>query len=152
MGHNRTRALQQKYRRDPFTPGSSTDILARLIGQWLSERLGQQFVIENRPGGGSNVGTEAARAPADGYTVLLAGAQQVINAALYERLSFNFIRDIVPIVGVTRLPLSGFKPVGSSHHSARVHRLRQGESGTSSTWHLPGPEPRPTSLASCSRR
>jgi tripartite-type tricarboxylate transporter receptor subunit TctC len=80
--------------------------MARLIGQWLSERLGQQFVIENRPGGGSNVGTEAAvRAPADGYTLLLAGAPQVINAALNDKLNFNFTRDIGPIAGVTRLPL-----------------------------------------------
>src|SRR5262245_44629254 len=77
-----------------FAAGGSPDIIARLIGQWLSERLGQQFVIENRPGGGSNVGTEAAaRASADGYTVLLAGAPQVINAALYDKLNFNFIRD-----------------------------------------------------------
>lgn len=89
-----------------FAAGGSPDIIARLIGQWLSERLGQQFVIENRPGAGSNVGTDAAaRAPADGYTLLLAGAPQVINAALYETLSFNFIRDLAPIAGVTRLPL-----------------------------------------------
>ena len=89
-----------------FAAGGSPDIIARLIGQWLSERLGQQFVIENRPGAGSNVGTEAAvRAPADGYTVLLVGAPQVINAALYEKLNFNFIRDIVPVASIIRLPL-----------------------------------------------
>src|SRR6266702_6636962 len=78
-----------------FTAGGTTDILARLMGQWLSERFGQQFIIENRPGAGSNIGTEAAvRAPADGYTLLLIGAPQTINASLYEKLNFNFIRDI----------------------------------------------------------
>ena len=82
----------------PFAPGGAFDILARLIGQWLSERLGQPFVIENRPGGGTNIGTEAVvRAPADGYTLLLCGAPNAINATLYDRLNFNFIRDIAPV-------------------------------------------------------
>jgi tripartite-type tricarboxylate transporter receptor subunit TctC len=80
-----------------FTPAGATDILARLIGQWLSERLGQTFVVENRPGGGSNIGTEAVvRAPADGYTLLLVAPANAINATLYDRLNFNFIRDIAP--------------------------------------------------------
>jgi tripartite-type tricarboxylate transporter receptor subunit TctC len=75
-----------------FPPGGPNDIVARIIGQWLSERLGQPFVIESRPGGGSNVGTEAVvRAPADGHTLLLASASNAINATLYERLNFNFI-------------------------------------------------------------
>src|SRR5262245_64012986 len=75
-------------------PGGPTDILARLMGQWLSERLGQPFVIENRPGAGSNIGTEAVvRAPADGYTLLLVGPASAINATLYDKLSFNFLRD-----------------------------------------------------------
>ena len=75
-----------------FPPGGPNDIVARIVGQWLSERLGQPFVIESRPGGGSNVGTEAVvRAPADGHTLLLASASNAINATLYERLNFNFI-------------------------------------------------------------
>jgi tripartite-type tricarboxylate transporter receptor subunit TctC len=89
----------------PFPPGGGTDILARLIGQWLSERLGQQFVIDNRPGGGSNVGTEAAvHAPPDGYTLLLAASVHAINPSLYDTLSFNFIRDIAPVAGIMRVP------------------------------------------------
>src|SRR5215475_14882352 len=89
----------------PVTPGGSTDILARLIGQWLSERLGQQFVIDNRPGGGTNIGTEAVvRAPADGYTLLVVGAWNAINATLYENLKFSFIRDITPVASVARYP------------------------------------------------
>ncbi len=87
-----------------FTPSGATDILARLIGQWLSERLGQQFVIENRPGAGSNIGTEAVvRAPADGYTLLLVAPANAINATLYDRLNFNFIRDIAPVAGLIRV-------------------------------------------------
>jgi tripartite-type tricarboxylate transporter receptor subunit TctC len=89
----------------PFAPGGLTDILARLMGQWLSERLGQPFIIENRPGGSGNIGTETVvRAPADGYTLLLVGAFNVINAALYEKLNFNFARDITPVAGLIRVP------------------------------------------------
>jgi tripartite-type tricarboxylate transporter receptor subunit TctC len=85
--------------------GSSPDIIARLIGQWLSERLGQQFVIENRPGAGGNIGTEAVvRAPADGYTLLLCGIMNATNAALYDKLNFDFIRDIAPVASVLRGP------------------------------------------------
>jgi tripartite-type tricarboxylate transporter receptor subunit TctC len=81
------------------------DIIARLIGQWLSERLGQQFVIENRPGAGSNIGTEVVvNAPPDGYTLLLVGASSAINATLYEKLSFNFLRDIAPVSGIISIP------------------------------------------------
>jgi tripartite-type tricarboxylate transporter receptor subunit TctC len=88
-----------------FPPGGGTDITARLIGQWLSERLGQQFVIENRPGAGSNIATEGVvRAAADGYTLLLVSAAHAINATLYDRLNYNFLRDIAPIAGVIRLP------------------------------------------------
>jgi tripartite-type tricarboxylate transporter receptor subunit TctC len=88
-----------------FAPGGANDILARLIGQWLSERLGQPFVIENRPGGGSNIATEAVvRAPADGYTLLLVGPPQAINATLYDKLNFNFLRDIAPVAGIIRAP------------------------------------------------
>jgi tripartite-type tricarboxylate transporter receptor subunit TctC len=89
----------------PFAAGGSTDISARLIGQWLSERLGQQFVIENRPGAGSNVGTElVVNAPPDGYTLLLVGASSAINATLYEKLNFNFLRDITPVAGINSIP------------------------------------------------
>jgi tripartite-type tricarboxylate transporter receptor subunit TctC len=88
-----------------FPPGGPNDIVARIIGQWLSERLGQPFVIESRPGGGSNVGTEAVvRAPADGHTLLLASASNAINSTLYERLNFNFIRDIAPVAAIIRVP------------------------------------------------
>jgi tripartite-type tricarboxylate transporter receptor subunit TctC len=89
----------------PFAPGGSTDITARLIGQWLSERLGQQFLTENRPGAGSNIGTEVVvNAPPDGYTLLLVGASSAINVTLYEKLNFNFLRDITPIAGIISIP------------------------------------------------
>ncbi len=84
-------------------PGGSPDIQARLIGQWLSERLGQPFIVENRPGGGTNIATESVvRAPADGYTLLLVTAINTWNASLYEKLNFNFIRDIAPVAGLNR--------------------------------------------------
>ena len=84
-----------------FAPGGTADITARLIGQWLSERLGQPFVIENRPGAGTNIATETVvRAPADGYTLLLVGSTQAINATLYNKLNFHFIRDITPVAGI----------------------------------------------------
>jgi tripartite-type tricarboxylate transporter receptor subunit TctC len=89
----------------PFAPGGANDIAARLIGQWLSERLGQQFLIENRPGGGGNIGIETVvRAPADGYTLLVVGSTAAINATLYEKLNYNFIRDIAPGASLVRLP------------------------------------------------
>jgi tripartite-type tricarboxylate transporter receptor subunit TctC len=88
-----------------FAAGGASDILARLLGQWLSERLGQQFIIENRPGAGTNIATEAvARAPSDGYTLLLVSVSNVINATLYDRLTFNFIRDIALVAGIVRQP------------------------------------------------
>jgi tripartite-type tricarboxylate transporter receptor subunit TctC len=88
-----------------FAPGGSSDIIARLMGQWLSERLGQPFVIENRPGGGGNIGTEAVvRASPDGSTLLIIGGWNAINATLYDKLSFNFIRDIAPVAGIHREP------------------------------------------------
>jgi len=88
-----------------FTVGGPSDILARIMGQWLSERLHQQFVIESRPGAGGNIATEVvARAPADGYTLLLATSANAINATLYDKLNFNFIRDMAPVAGLVRVP------------------------------------------------
>src|SRR5262249_15401810 len=90
----------------PIAPGGAQDILARLMGQWLSERLGQPFVIDNRPGGSSNIGTEAVvRAPADAHTLLLVPPDSAINATLYDKLNFNFLRDIAPVAGIISLPL-----------------------------------------------
>ena len=87
----------------PLAPGGATDIVARLIGQWLSERLHQPFVIDNRPGGGTNIGTDAiVRAPSDGYTLLLASTPNTINATLYDKLNYNFIRDMAPIASIIR--------------------------------------------------
>jgi tripartite-type tricarboxylate transporter receptor subunit TctC len=89
----------------PFPPGGSSEIAVRLIGQWLSERLGQPFLIENRPGAGGNIGTEAAaRAAPDGYTLLWATSPNAINATVYDKLNFNFIRDIAAVAGVMRVP------------------------------------------------
>jgi tripartite-type tricarboxylate transporter receptor subunit TctC len=86
-----------------FPAGGATDILARLTGQWLSDRLGQQFIVENRAGAGGNIGTEAVvKAPPDGYTLLQIATPNGLNAALYPNLSFNFVRDIVPVIGVMR--------------------------------------------------
>jgi len=88
-----------------FGAGGGVDITARLIGQWLSERLGQQFVVENRPGAGGNLGTEVVvNAPPDGYTLLLATLPNAVNATLYEKLNFDFIRDIAPVAGIIRVP------------------------------------------------
>src|SRR5215472_2673122 len=99
-----------------LAPAGTNDITARLMGQWLSERLGQQFVIENRPGAGTNIATEmVVRAPADGYTLLLVGAYNAINATLYEKLNFNFVRDIAPASTLTRAACPAFIP----DHKAR---------------------------------
>ena len=88
-----------------FAPGQAIDITTRMIGQWLSERLGQQFIVENRPGAGGNIGTEAVvRAPPDGYMLLAVGSNNMINATLFEKLNFNFIRDIAPVASVARVP------------------------------------------------
>jgi tripartite-type tricarboxylate transporter receptor subunit TctC len=89
----------------PFGPAGATDITARLIGQWLSERLGQQFVIENRPGAGGNIGTEAVvRAAPDGYTLLYVTTANAVSATLFDKLNFNFIRDIAPVAPIVRFP------------------------------------------------
>src|SRR5579883_628111 len=89
----------------PQAAGSGSDTAARLMGQWLAERLHQQFVVENRPGAGSNIGTEeVVRAPPDGYTILLVVSANTVNATLYDNLSFNFIRDIAPVAGIFVVP------------------------------------------------
>src|SRR6516165_3714929 len=89
----------------PFTPAGAPDIVARLMGQWLSERLGRAFVIENRPSASSNLGTEAVvRAPPDGYTLLLVGTNNAISATLYDQVDFVFPRDIAPIASIVRVP------------------------------------------------
>jgi tripartite-type tricarboxylate transporter receptor subunit TctC len=90
----------------PFPPGGPTDIVARPMGQWLSERLGQPFVIDNRPGGGGNIGAEAVvKAPPDGHMLLMFTPSSAINATLYKKLNFNFLRDIAPVASLTRQPL-----------------------------------------------
>jgi tripartite-type tricarboxylate transporter receptor subunit TctC len=89
----------------PGAAGNTTDLLARVLGQWLSERFGQPFLIENRPGAGTNIGTEAVvRAPADGHTLLLIAAGNVISPSLYEKLNFDFTRDIAPVASIFRVP------------------------------------------------
>ncbi|MGZ3410133.1 MAG: Bug family tripartite tricarboxylate transporter substrate binding protein [Xanthobacteraceae bacterium] len=106
-----THAVAQDYPNRPvkwivgYVAGGSTDILARIFAQWFSERLGQQFIVENRPGAGNNIGTEAViNAPPDGYTLLLVNPANGINASLYKNLNFNFIRDIAPVAGFIRVP------------------------------------------------
>ena len=89
-----------------FTAGGASDITARLLGQWLTVRLGHQFIIENRPGAGTNIASEAvAKSPPDGYTLLLVSVANTVNATLYERLNFDFIRDIAPVAALIRSPL-----------------------------------------------
>src|SRR6201990_2575043 len=88
-----------------FAAGGATDIQARLMGQWLSDRLGQQFIVENRPGAGGNIGTEAvARAAPDGYTLLLVTTANAVNASLYSKLNYNFMRDVAPVAGLISVP------------------------------------------------
>jgi tripartite-type tricarboxylate transporter receptor subunit TctC len=129
-----------------FTPAGATDILARLIGQWLSDRLGQPFIVENRPGGGSNIGTEAVvRALADGHTLLLVAPANAINATLYDRLNFNFIRDIAPVAGLIRVanvmevnPSVPAKTVPEFVAYAKANRgkINYASSGNGSTIHM----------------
>jgi tripartite-type tricarboxylate transporter receptor subunit TctC len=132
----------------PFGTAGANDLVARLIGQWLSERLGQQFVIENRPGAGGTIGTEAAvRAPADGYTLLMAGAYNAINATLYDKLSFNFIRDIAPVAPIVRLANvldvnlsvpAKTVPEFMAYAKANPGKINMASVGTGSTPHVTG--------------
>jgi len=128
--------------------GGGFDIVARLIGQWLSERLGQQFVIDNRPGGGGNIGTEAVvRAPADGYTLLLVASANTISTTLYDNLSFNLGRDIAPVAGITRVPNvtvvnpsvpSKNVPEFIAYAKANPGKLNMASGGNGTTGHLSG--------------
>jgi tripartite-type tricarboxylate transporter receptor subunit TctC len=132
----------------PAVPGGGLDILARLFGQWLSERLGQPFVIENRPGGGNNIGTEAVvRAPSDGYTLLMVNATNVINSTLYEKLNFNFIRDIAPVASLDREPYvivvhpsvpPKTVPEFIAHAKANPGKINMASAGTGTGGHVSG--------------
>jgi len=131
-----------------FPPGGTTDITARLVGQWLFERLGQPFIIENRPGAGTNIATEVVvRAAPDGYTLLLTMTPNAINATLYEKLTFNFIRDIAPVASVVREPnvlvvnpLLPAKTVPAfiAYAKANPGKLNMASSGIGTSKHLSG--------------
>jgi len=131
-----------------YPPGGSADITARLIGQWLSERLGQPIVIESRTGAGTNIATEAVvHAPADGYTLLLVAPANAINASLYDKLNYNFIRDIAPIAGIIRFPnvvvVNPSVPANTipeliAYAKANPGKLNMASSGNGSTIHVSG--------------
>jgi tripartite-type tricarboxylate transporter receptor subunit TctC len=131
-----------------FAPGGTADIVARLIAQWLSERLGQPFVVENRTGAATNIATEVVvRAPADGYTLLFVTTSNAINATLYEKLNFNFMRDIAPVAGVTRVPNvfvvnpsvpATTVPEFIAYAKANAGKLSMASGGIGSTGHVSG--------------
>jgi len=147
-------ALAQAYPSRPvrvvigYPPGGSADITARLMTQWLSERLGQSFIVESRPGGGTNIATEAViNAPPDGYTLLLVAPANAINATLYEKLNHNFLRDIVPVAGLIRFPnvvvVNPDVPVKTipeliAYAKANPGKLNMASSGNGSTIHMSG--------------
>ena len=131
-----------------FAAGGTTDVVARLLGQWLSERLGQPFVVENRPGANTNLATEAVvRAPADGHTILLVTMSNVINVTLYERLNYDFVRDITPVASVMRTPLvlevipaipANTVPAFIAYAKANPGRVTMASFGNGSLGHLSG--------------
>ena len=131
-----------------FAPGGPMDIVARIMGQWLAERLGQPFVVENRPGAGGNIGTEAvAKAPPDGHTLLICGPVNTINAALYDRLGFDFARDIAPVAGIVRVPLvmevhpsvpAGTVPEFIAHAKANPGKIGMASAGNGTPQHVAG--------------
>jgi tripartite-type tricarboxylate transporter receptor subunit TctC len=132
----------------PFAAGGIADILARLIGQWLSERLGQPFVIENRPGAAGNIGTEAVvKSPPDGYTLLLASTPNTINPTLYDKLNFNFIRDIAPVATISRNTIvmvvhpsmpAKTVPAFIAYAKANSGKINMASAGSGSTSHVSG--------------
>ena len=132
----------------PVAPAGVSDITARLIGQWLSERLGQPFIIENRPGAGNSIGTEAVvRAPADGYTLLLVGGFNAVNATFYDKLNYNFIRDIAPVASIVRTPFvmvvnpsvpAKSVPEFIAYAKANSGRITFGSAGIGGSNHLAG--------------
>ena len=132
----------------PVAPAGASDITARLIGQWLSERLGQPFIIENRPGAGNSIGTEAVvRAPADGYTLLLVGGFNAVNATFYDKLNYNFIRDIAPVASIVRTPFvmvvnpsvpAKSVPEFIAYAKANSGRITFGSAGIGGSNHLAG--------------
>jgi tripartite-type tricarboxylate transporter receptor subunit TctC len=131
-----------------YPPGGVTDITARLIGQWLTERLGQPFIVEDRPGAASNIATEAvARAPADGYTLLMATSTNVVNTTMYEKLSFDFSRDLTPVAQVNELPLvmevhpsfpAKTVPAFIAYAKANPSRLSMASAGIGTVPHVAG--------------
>jgi tripartite-type tricarboxylate transporter receptor subunit TctC len=132
----------------PYPPGGTTDILARLIGDYLSKQLGQTFIIENKPGGGNNIGTEfVARAPHDGYTLLLVNPANGINQSLYKNLKFDILTDIVPVAGITRVPnvmeVNPNFPAKTvaefiAYAKANPGKVNMGSSGTGTSVHMSG--------------
>jgi len=131
-----------------FAAGGAPDILARLFGRWLSGRLGQPFVIENRTGAGGNIATEAVvQAPADGYTLLLTSVGNAVNATLFEKLNYSFLRDIVPVAGISREPLGmevhpsfPAKTVSEfiTYAKANPGKINYGSAGVGSSLHMAG--------------
>ena len=132
----------------PYAPAGTTDVLARIVAQWLSEKMGQPFVVENKPGAGNNLGTEAVvNAPPDGYTMLLVNPANGINATLYKNLNFNFMRDIAPVAGLVRTPnvmeVTPALPVKSvaefiAYCKANPGQLNMASSGSGTSVHLSG--------------
>jgi tripartite-type tricarboxylate transporter receptor subunit TctC len=132
----------------PVAAGGGVDITARLMGHWLSERLGQSFIVENRAGGGSNIGTEAVvRAPADGHTLLAVAISNAVNATLYDKLNYNFIRDITPVAGVIRVSNVAYVhpsvpaqtiPELIAHAKANSGKINMASAGNGSSSHLAG--------------
>jgi tripartite-type tricarboxylate transporter receptor subunit TctC len=131
-----------------YAAGGGNDIIARLMGQWLSQRLGQSFVIENRPGGGGNLGTEyVVRAPADGYTLLLSSTANTVNASLYDKLDFNFVRDIAPVASISYEPnimvVNPSVPAKTipefiAYAKANPGKINYGSAGIGSSQHMSG--------------
>ena len=132
----------------PYPPAGTTDVLARMVAQWLTEKMGQPFVVENRPGAGNNIGTEAViKAPPDGYTMLLVNPANGINATLYKNLNFNFIRDIAPVAGLVRTPnvmeVTNSLPVKTvkefiDYCKANPGKINMASSGGGTSVHLSG--------------